>query len=111
LRRLPAWPHLRDDQHRRRRVPDQLRRARPAHQRDGRALRPAGHVRRDPVRRARERAVLRRDRADRAMGAADLTARPATGERTRVWALRATIVVTLLVVWEAVSASGLLFRD
>ena len=52
---LAARADLRDDQHRRRRVPDQLRRPGAAHQRARRALRPAGHVRRDPVRRAGER--------------------------------------------------------
>ena len=46
------------------------------------------------------------------MGAANLTLRRApSSERVRVLALRAAIIVTLLVAWEAVSASGLLFRD
>jgi len=52
------------------------------------------------------------------MGATDLTpAAAATGSdagdptRRQVLALRAAIVVALLVAWEAVSASGLLFRD
>ena len=51
------------------------------------------------------------------MGATDLSTAARTGagrgDRTRmqVLALRAAIVVALLVAWEAVSASGLLFRD
>ena len=44
LRRPAARPDLRADQHRRRRVPDQFRRARPAHQRSRRALRSARHL-------------------------------------------------------------------
>ena len=35
----------------------------------------------------------------------------AANERMRVLAIRATIVVVILAAWQAVAASGLLFRD
>ena len=67
-----ARTDLRADQHRRRRVPDQLRRPRPADQRARRTLRSAGHVRGDRLRHSRQRPLLRRLRARRAMAAARL---------------------------------------
>src|SRR5512132_129742 len=113
VRRIARGVDLRLDQHRRRRVPDQLRRPRSVDQRTRRALRPAGHVRGDRLRDPRQRAVLRRLRARRTMAVA--ASAGVTGgapdRAVRVWALRAAIVAVVLATWEVVAESGWLFRD
>ncbi len=67
FRRHPARHDLRPDQCRRRRVPDQFRRARPAHQRTRRALRSAGHLCGDLVCHSGQHRVLHRHGKSRAM--------------------------------------------
>src|SRR5262249_14887996 len=94
-------------------VPDQLRRSRPARERTRRTLRPARHLRSDLLCHSCEHCFLRRHRTDRAMAATgNLTAgTPARPLLSAVTLLRIALIVATVVIWEAVSASGLLFRD
>src|SRR5262249_2248506 len=113
LRRHQARHDLRPHQHRGGRVPDQFRRARPADQRARRALRPRRDLRGDLLRDPGQRPVLHAHRADRAMAETGqlIQAPPRLPAPSRVTLLRIAIIVAVLVVWEAVAASGLLFRD
>src|SRR5262249_54073532 len=113
LRGRPPRVDLRPDQHRGRRVPDQLRRARPAHQRTRRALRSARHLRGDLLRRPHQRAVLRRHGKGRTMAETGRLTRAPTAlpAASPVFLLRLAIIAAILVAWEALSRSGLLFRD
>src|SRR5207248_997204 len=112
VRRSEARVDLCDDQHRRRRVPDQLWGSRPIDQRIGGALRPSGHLRRNRVCRAGERAVLLCDRTDRAMATRVVTVASRTGWGFGgVAVARTSIIIVLLAAWEALARSGLLFRD
>src|SRR5260221_5513185 len=108
LHRHAARPDLLPDQHRRRRVPDQSRRARAAHQRDGGALRSAGHLGGDRLRRAGQHGVLHR----RGTGPAMAAKLALTGaRRSPVLAARLLAAALLLAVWQGLAVSGLLFRD
>ena len=109
VRRPAARPHLRDDQHRRRRVPDQLRRPRPADQRARRALRPARHLRRDLLRHPGERRVLRRRRARSSDGCGRSNDVALRRRRRRDASPRcgvAFIVAVVLAAWEALARVG-----
>src|SRR5262249_2773155 len=115
LRGTAAWVDLRAHQYRRGRIPDQFRRPWAAYQRACRALRscrnlcrdllrdPGQHLRVHPLGKARAMAETGRLRlsAPRPLG---LPLRPVT-------ALRIAIIVAVVVIWEAVSASGWLYRD
>src|SRR5262249_18254225 len=112
LRRRAPRPDLHADQRGRRRVPDQLRRARPAHQRSRRALRPARHLRGDLLRHPGQRHLLHGHRMDRTMaqtGQLRTTAPPAWPHAVTM--VRVAIILAVLVIWEALAASGLLYRD
>src|SRR5262249_45765927 len=113
LRRHQARHDLRAHQHRGGRVPDQFRRPRPAHQRARRALRPGRHLCGDLFRGPGQRAVLHVHRTGRTLAqTGQLTQAPAAlPGLSRVTLLRIAILLTILVVWEATAASGLLFRD
>ena len=113
LHRAAPRAHLRAHQRRRRRVPDQFRRARAAHQRPCRTLRSAGHLCGDRVRHPGQRRLLRRRAEDREMAASGhVTTAPASRPWLgRVALLRIGFVLALLVVWEALAASGLLYQD
>ncbi len=109
---LASRHDLRADQYRRRRVPDQFRRSRPAHQRPRRALRPARHLRGDLFRHPRQRLLLLSHRQNRKMAqTGQLTAPVAQPSLSPVTLVRIAIIATILLTWEAVAASGLLFRD
>src|SRR5205823_1532191 len=98
---------------RRRRVPDQFRRARTAHQRAGRALRPPGDLCGDLLRHPGERLRVHPDGKAGTMAQTGQLSLPATRpwRLSAVTRLRILIVLVVVVVWEAVSASGLLYRD
>src|SRR5262249_11194884 len=100
------------DQRGRRRVPDQLRRARPAHQRSRRALRPARHLRGDLLRHPGQRRVLHDHRMDRAMAETrHLTARAAPRWPSPVLMVRVAIILAVLAIWQGLAVSGWLYRD
>src|SRR5262249_55015805 len=106
--------HLHPDQRRGGRVSDQLRRPRPTDQRSRRALRPARHLCGDLFRHSGQRLLLHFHRKGRAMAETGRLSAVAPG--FRLWGdpvlqLRIAIIVAVLVVWETVAASGLLYRD
>src|SRR5262249_20308979 len=109
LRGAAARVDLRAHQYRGGRVPDQFRRPRAAYQRACRTLcrdllrDPGQHLRVHPHGKARAMAETGRLRlsAARPLG---LPLRPVT-------ALRIAIIVAVVVIWEALSASGWLYRD
>jgi ABC-type nitrate/sulfonate/bicarbonate transport system permease component len=110
--RRPAPRHdLRADQHRRRRVPDQFRRARPTHQRPRGTLRPPRHLCVDLLRRPGQRHLLLPHRSDRAMAETGRLTAPAAPCREPGDAGARRDHRAILLTWEAVAASGLLFRD
>ena len=114
LRRAAAGADLLAHQHRRRRVPDQFRRARAAYQRARRALRSGGNLCRDLLRDPDQRLRIHRHGKARAMAETGLTlpaARPFGLPMSPVTALRVAIIFAIVVVWEIVSASGWLYRD
>ena len=102
---------LRDDQHRRRRVPDQLRRPRPAHQRARRAVRPPRDLRRDPVRHPCIDRVLRPHRTDRAMAATRQRDDARNGAAARVAGARSRSSRRCSPLGRRWRRSGWLFRD
>src|SRR4029077_13527801 len=111
VRGLTSRHDLRPDQYRRGRVPDQFRRAWPTDQRSRRALRPARHLRGDLLRHSRQRLLLLCSRQSREMAETRPVPAPAAPFANPVTLVRIAIVAGVLVVWEAVAASGLLFRD
>src|ERR1039458_4666527 len=113
LRGAPARADLRADQYRRRRVPDQFRRPRPAHQRAGRALRSRRHLCGDLLRDPGEHCVLHGAGKGRAMAETGRLRRAAVAAPalSPVTLLRLAIILTVLTVWELLSHSGWLYRD
>src|SRR5262249_7065507 len=113
LRRHAARPHLRADQYRGRRVPDQFRRAGAAHQRACGALRSRRHLCGDPFRDPDQHQRVRPHRMAGAMAETGRMPLPAAAPRRlqSVTALRIAIIVVTLACWEALAASGLLYRD
>src|SRR5262249_43063842 len=112
VRRHQARPDLRADQHRGRRVSHQFRRARPAHQRTRRTLRSPRDLRGNLLRRPGERVLLRRHGLGGTMAETGRLARsPAFVAANPVLLLRIGLVAAALAIWQAVSVSGLLFRD
>src|SRR5262249_7619385 len=115
LRRAAARPDLRAHQHRWRRISDQFRRPWPAYQRACRALRSCGNLCGDLFRDPGEHLCVHPHREARAMaqtGGLTLQTAKSWGLRLRpVTALRIAIIVAVVVLWEAVSASGWLYRD
>src|SRR5262249_53667761 len=85
----------------------------PADQRACRALRPRRHLCGDLLRDPGQRPVLHVHRTARAMAhTGQLTASPLRlPGLSRVTLLRIAIILAVLALWEAVAASGLLFRD
>ena len=74
-----------------------------------------GNLRRDLLCDPGQRGVLHRHRTDRTMAATgNLTAAPLAGAAhavSPVTLLRIALIVAIVAIWEAVAASGLLFRD
>src|SRR5579875_238243 len=113
LRRRAARIDLRADQHRRRRVPHQFRRTRPANQRPCRTIRPRRHLCGDLLRCPGKRRFLHDAGAHRAMAATDRLTANARHEphAASVTLLRAAMILALLALWEFLSHTGWFYRD
>src|SRR6185312_14225397 len=111
--RHSPWPHLRTHQRCRRGISDQFRRPRPTHQRACRTLRSARDLCRDLFRDSGQRCVLHGYGKGRAMAETGrLRATPAAASAIDpVTLVRIVIIVSVLVIWEGMSRSGLLYRD
>src|SRR5262249_15500208 len=115
IRGTAAGVDLRPHQYRGGRIPDQFRRPRAAYQRACRALRSGGNLCRDLLRDPGQHLRVHPHGKARAMaetGRLRLSAAPPLGLALRpVTALRIAIIVPVVVIWEALSASGWLYRD